>query len=328
MTAPTTTLTDRYVWAAVRTVPDAQRADLDRELRERIGDASDALVGTGRAPADAERMALVELGDPAVLAARYVDRPLQLIGPRYFLTWWRLVKMLYAIVLPIAAGAVLLAKMLSQAPIGESFADAFSVAFALAVHLGFWPTLIFAILERSPGRAPDLSWNPDMLPELPETGRAGRLGDLIASLVFLTLFAILIIWQGYGAPVVNPIGETVPVLSPDLWSFWIPWFLVLIGLEMVFAAAIYAWGWNWWLAVVNLLLNIAFIVPALWLFTTGQLINPEFLDVIGWPWGEAGGVVTTIIVFGAIAVTVWDVIDGVIKTVRGRGGSALSLGRI
>ncbi|WP_430645893.1 permease prefix domain 1-containing protein [Agromyces sp. GXS1127] len=328
MTTPAATLTDRYVWAAVRTVPDAQRADLDRELRERIGDASDALVGTGRTPADAERMALVELGDPAALAAGYVDRPLQLIGPSYFLTWWRLVKMLYAIVLPIAAGAVLLAKMVSQAPIGEAFADAFSVAFALAVHLGFWPTLVFAILERSPGRAPDLTWNPEMLPDLPETGRRGRLGDLIASLVFLGLFAILIIWQGYGAPIERPMGEAVPVLSPDLWSFWIPWFLVIIGLEMVFAAAIYAWGWNWWLAVVNLLLNIAFAVPALWLFTTGQLFNPVFLEVIGWPWGEAGSVVTTIIVFVFVAVSIWDVVDGVIKTVRGRGGSALTLGRI
>ena len=50
-------LTDRYVYAAARSVPEAQRTDLERELRERIGDATDALVETGRAPADAERMA-------------------------------------------------------------------------------------------------------------------------------------------------------------------------------------------------------------------------------------------------------------------------------
>ena len=101
-----TTLTDRYVWAAARTLPEAQRAEFERELRERIGDATDALVETGRAPADAERMALVELGDPAALAASYVDRPLQLIGPRYYLTWWRLLKLLYSVVLPIAVAAV------------------------------------------------------------------------------------------------------------------------------------------------------------------------------------------------------------------------------
>lgn len=36
------------------------------------------------------------------LAAGYVDRPLQLIGPRYFLTWWRLLKLLLAIVPAVA----------------------------------------------------------------------------------------------------------------------------------------------------------------------------------------------------------------------------------
>ena len=31
---------------------------------------------------------------PAMLAARYADRPLHLIGPRYFPTWWRLLRLL------------------------------------------------------------------------------------------------------------------------------------------------------------------------------------------------------------------------------------------
>ncbi|MGR0321167.1 permease prefix domain 1-containing protein [Agromyces sp. ZXT2-3] len=329
MTTPATTLTDRYVWAAARTLPEAQREEFGRELRERIGDEVDARRESGTATDDAEFSVLVELGDPAALAAKYLDRPLQLIGPRYYLTWKRLVTMLLAIVLPISVGAVLLAQALAGASIGEMFASAFSVAFSLAVHLAFWPTLVFAIIERNPGAGPVDRWTPEHLPALPDDdGRAGRLGDLIASLAFLTLFAVLIIWQGSGAPILNPLGESIPFLDPDLWSFWIPWFLVLIGLEMVFAAAIYAWGWNWWLAALNLLLNVAFAVPALWLFTTGQLVNPEFLDAVGWPWGEAGGVATTIIVIAVIAVTVWDVVDGVIKTVRRRGGSALAIGRI
>ncbi|WP_400994193.1 hypothetical protein [Agromyces sp. GXQ0307] len=328
MTSPATTLTDRYVWAAARTLPENQREEFGRELRERIGDEVDARRGSGAASDDAEFAVLTELGDPAALAATYLDRPLHLIGPRYYLTWKRLVTMLLAIVLPIAVGGVLLAQALAGAPVGEVFGSAFSIAFSLAVQLAFWPTLVFAIIERNPGSGPVDRWTPEHLPTIPDDGRAGRLGDLIASLVFLGLFAAVIIWQGYGAPVMNPLGESIPFLDPDLWSFWIPWFLVLIGLEMVFASAIYAWGWNWWLAALNLLLNVAFAVPALWLFTTGQLVNPEFLDAVGWPWGEAGGIVTTIIVFAVIAVSVWDVVDGVIKTVRRRGGSALTIGRI
>jgi hypothetical protein len=313
-----TTLTDRYVSAATRSVPEAQRTDLERELRERIGDATDALVETGRAAADAERMALVELGDPAALAASYVDRPLQLIGPRYYLTWWRLLKLLYSVVLPIAVAAVALAQLLSGAGVGEVIGSAVEVGFSLAVNLGFWTTLAFAVLERSPGKGADLAWTPDMLPQLPELSRPGRRSELIGSLVFLGIFAVVIVWQHFGLPWVGAL-EAIPLLDPELWSFWIPYFLVLIVLEMLFAIAIYAWGWNWWLAAANLVLNVAFAVPAVWLFTTGQLINPEALDAMGWPWGDAGDVIVPIIVVVVIGVSAWDVIDGVIKTVRGQG---------
>ena len=323
-----TTLTDRYVWAAARTLPEAQRAEFERELRERIGDATDALVDTGRAPGDAERMALVELGDPAALAASYVDRPLQLIGPRYYLTWWRLVKLLYSVVLPIAVAAVVLAQLLSGAEAGDVIGNAIAVGLSLAVHLGFWTTLVFAVLERSPGKGADLAWTPDMLPQLPELSRPGRRGELIGSLVFLGIFALVIVWQQFGLPWVDAL-ETIPLLDPDLWSFWIPYFLVLIVLEMLFAIAIYAWGWNWWLVVANLALNVAFVVPAVWLFTTGQLMNPEALDAMGWPWGDAGEVIVPVIVVVVIGIAVWDVIDGVIKTVRGsRAGAMPALGRI
>jgi len=321
-------LTDRYVYAAARSVPEAQRTDLERELRERIGDATDALVQTGRAPADAERMALVELGDPAALAASYVDRPLQLIGPRYYLAWWRLLKLLYAVVLPIAVAAVAFAQVLSGAQIGDVIGSAVSVGFSLVVNLGFWTTLAFAIAERSPGAAAaELTWNPEMLPQLPELGRPGKLSELIASIVFLGLFAILIVWQQFGIPWVGAL-ESIPLLNPDLWSFWLPYFLVLIGLEMLFAVAIHLWGWNWWLAAANLVLNVAFVVPAVWLFTTGQLINPAALDAMGWPWGDAGDVIVPVILVVVIGVAIWDVVDGVIKTVRGRGGAMPTIGRI
>jgi hypothetical protein len=323
-----TTMTDRYVWAATRSVPEAQRTDLERELRERIGDATDALVEAGRASADAERMALVELGDPAALAASYVDRPLQLIGPRYYLTWWRLMKLLYSVVLPIAVAAVAFARLLSGADVGDAIGGAIGVGLSIAVHLGFWTTLAFAVLERTPGKGADIAWTPDLLPQLPELSRPGRRSELIGSLVFLGIFALVLVWQHFGLPWVGAL-EAIPLLDPDLWSFWIPYFLVLIVLEMLFAIAIYARGWNWWLTAANLVLNIAFVVPALWLFTTGQLINPDALDAMGWPWGDAGEVIVPIIVVVVIGVAAWDVIDGVIKTVRGsRAGAMPSLGRI
>ena len=327
MSEPTPTLTDRYVWAAARQMPEAQRAEFGRELRERIGDEVDARLADGTAPVDAERAVLVELGDPDALAADYADRPMQLIGPRYFLAWKRLLTVLYAIVLPIAGAGLLLAQLLAGAAPGDIAASVVSTVLALVVHLAFWVTLVFAILERSPRTQALAPWTPEQLREVPDAGRSSRLSDLIASLVFLTLFAVVIVWQ-QAEPFTFGAFESIPVLNPELWSFWLPYFLVLIVLEMIFAIAVYAWGWNWWLAATNLLLNVAFTIPALWLFATGQLFNPEFLDVIGWPWGEGSSVTTTVFVMVFVGVAIWDVIDGVIKTVRGRGGSALALGRI
>ena len=78
-----TTLTDRYVWGVLRAVPETQRPDLEPEIRALIADALEArsAVDAGEVPAAAERAVLAELGDPEVLAARYTDRSLFLIGP-------------------------------------------------------------------------------------------------------------------------------------------------------------------------------------------------------------------------------------------------------
>ena len=59
------TLTDRYVWGVLRAVPPAQRADLEPEIRAMVADAVEARVAAGVVPAEAERAAVAELGDPS-----------------------------------------------------------------------------------------------------------------------------------------------------------------------------------------------------------------------------------------------------------------------
>ena len=58
------TLTDRYIDATVRSVPERQRADLSAELRSSIADQIEARVEGGADPAEAERAVLTALGDP------------------------------------------------------------------------------------------------------------------------------------------------------------------------------------------------------------------------------------------------------------------------
>ena len=62
-------------------------------------------------------------------------------------------------------------------------------------------------------------------------------------------------------------------------------------------------------------------MPALWLFATGRLFNPAALDAIGWPWGDAGEVIVPLVVVLVLVGAAWDMVDGVVKTVRARGAS-------
>jgi len=314
------TLTDRYVHAATRTVHERQRTELDRELRERIGDAVDARVESGEMPADAELAALTELGDPERLAAGYLDRPLHLIGPRYYLDWLRLVKVLLAIVVPIATGAVIFARLIGGGTAGEAIVDGLATGISVTVNLAFWVTLVFAIVERTPGRTSALSrWTPAQLPELPKSRQVSR-ADLILSIVFLVIGIVAIVWQQFTVP--YPGGVTFPVLDPELWSFWLPYLIAVLLAEIVFVSLLYRnRHWNWWFAAVNIVLNAAFAIPVVWLASTGQLFNPELFEQVGPDADVVRTVLTNLVVSATVVIAIWDSVDGVIKAWRAtRGG--------
>ena len=64
-----TPLTERYLAAALRGIPEKQRADVERELSSSIADAIEDRVAPARTAAAAEKAVLEGLGDPARLAA-------------------------------------------------------------------------------------------------------------------------------------------------------------------------------------------------------------------------------------------------------------------
>lgn len=312
-----TSLTDRYIWAAGRSVPETQREEFGRELRERIGDAMDARVESGADHVAAERDALAELGDPARTAASYIDRPLHLIGPRYFLSWLRLLKTIALVALPFGTAGILLGQLISGAPAGQIVGATVSGALSIAVHVFFWVTLLFVIIERSGGAVPAGKWSVEQLPEIPDSGSTARRTDLIASLVFLALFIGALVWQHFGVVFLDGVRQPIPLLNPELWSFWIPYFILLLVLEAAFAVAVFRTGWTWPLAVVNAVMNLAFVIPALWLFLAGSLLDPALLDVVGWPWSSsAGPVIVAATTVAVIAGAAWEIFDGFRRAAR------------
>ncbi len=318
-------LTDRYVWAVLRSLPEAQRADIDRELRATIADTVDAKIESGSTPADAEREALIELGDPYKLAWGYADRPLHLIGPALFPDYIRLLRVLYFVVLPIAVVGVFLALLLAKSLEGESpwgaFGAIWPVAIGIAVHMGFWTTLVFAVLERTTPQGRALTtWDPATLPQIPVKGTIRSL-DTGAALVWLTLYVAALIGQQFFSPLLDAAGDPLPVINPELWSFWLPYFIGLAVLEAVFAVVLHRTRrWTVPLAIVNTVLALAFAIPAMILLWSGDVMNPAFAERLELTaLFSAGGVVTIVLVFVTGVIAAADIIDGFVKAIRGSG---------
>lgn len=303
-------LTDRYVAATLRTVPEKQRIDIEAELRGSIEDAIDARSAAGMDTSEAEREVLTDLGDPDRLAAGYSGQPSYLVGPDHFFTYKRLLGVLILTVVPIVAAVVVVAQVLAGAGFGEVVGTAVTTTVTLGVHLCFWTTLVFYLIDRHGGME-ETKWTLDNLPEAATAGEP-KLGEMIASVVFLSLMIAVLALSTSVSPATDAQGSMVPFFDPELWSFWMPYFIVILGAEIVFEVIKYRVGrWTWSLASVNLVLNLAFAVPAIYLLSTDQLINPAFFTEMGWGTGpSASDLSIRLVIAGIAGVTVWDVISG------------------
>lgn len=319
----TDSLTDRYVWAVLKSLPESKRVDIDRELRGSIADDVDARVASGDDPAAAERAVLTELGEPGALARSYTGRVLALIGPDLYPAYVALLKMLYVVVLPIVTIVHLVVQAFAGTEPGGLIGGTVAIVFSLVVHLGFWTTLVFAIAERagtSMKNVPTIDdgpFDPEQLPSIAtETG--GSRSDFIASLLFLALIPIALVWQQMSSVFQEADGRPIPVIDPALWSFWLPYFLVLTAASIVFAVVLFLRGrWTWPLVAVNAVLTVLTTAPLVWLIATGQLLNEPFLDRLGWTdYFAAGSPGATASSIAFVAIAGWAIADGAWKTVR------------
>jgi len=304
-------MTDRYVGATLRSIPERQRADIEAELRASIDDEIEARAAAGEDAGKAEEEVLSALGDPERLAASYTGRPGYLIGPDLFFDYKRLLAVLLVSVVPIVVVVIGIVRVVGGESLGEIVVDTVGTALTLAVHIAFWTTLVFALVERSDRRPPETEWTLSKLPPVPSAGSI-HLSDTIASLVVLSLAIAGLSLSGSASPVMSAEGSSVPFFDPELLSFWLPYFIVILGLEIVFEIVKYRVGrWTWPLASFNLALNASFAIPAVYLLATDQVLNSEFFEILGWGTAPRSGSTSINLAIVAIAgVAIWDVIDG------------------
>ncbi|WP_062076588.1 HAAS signaling domain-containing protein [Demequina globuliformis] len=316
------TLTERYIAAVTTKVPAGQREEVASDLREAITDAIDArLDAQPTTPASAiEREVLNDMGDPEHLAATYAERPLFLIGPALFLQWKRLTVLLLWIVLPIIAVLIPIAGYLDGDSWGAVVGQTIGGTITVGVHLVFWVTLVFAVLERSGVTARDVSepWSVDSLKETPDA--TVPVGDTIGAAATLVVTAVFLIWQQVYPWASNSAGEGLPLLNPELWTLLLPALLAVMAVELVVLIARQVRGsWTRADAWVTVALNVASVTLLAIPVWQHQLLNRELFTEIGWP--DAATTVTldqvewlTLVVVAVIAAV--DIVSAVRRARR------------
>lgn len=269
-----TSLTERYVAAVARSVPAADRDEAGAELRAAIADEVDARIAAGERPDAAEYAAVAELGDPIAYAASLSGRPLVLIGPRYYAAWLRLLRLLLATVVPAAAVIAGFVRAVTGGDIGAVFGAIVPTVITTGVHVAFWTTLVFVVLERV-GSTGDtvLEWTPDRLPR--RVIPTARIGDLVGTAVVFVALIGSVVWDraiGWG-------GDHVHLLSAGLWP-WVMgvWFALLaIGLAVEVAVALRG-RWNVPLALVSATASVIALIGAIMLVWQNAVIAPDLVQ--------------------------------------------------
>lgn len=307
-----TTLTDRYVAAVLRLIPEAHREDIQAELLAAIEDAIDKYVTSGQTRDVAEQAVLNGLGEPARLAAEYSHRPLWLIGPDFYLAWLRLTKWLLW-TLPAFVGAGVVAwRLFFGEPVLDVLWSGLVVALIVALNVAVWSTVGFVIAERAPVTKPsDLGpldrWS---VKSLPATAAVDRQFSMVATIGVVVFNVFLIALMSSLLSL-----QDLPILNTSAWTTGISVMIVLVGASAVNRVIRYGRGrWTLTLATVNAILDATFAWWWWWALWSLSILDPQFVVRLD----AEGGLLTgaRIVVLVILAACAWDAVSGFAGTRR------------
>ncbi|MGG3477161.1 hypothetical protein ABES21_06505 [Peribacillus frigoritolerans] len=285
-------LIELYIQEVIRRLPEKNRADIALELQSTIED----MLPEDHTEQDVKAV-LLKLGDPVTLASGYRDRPMHLIGPRYYDVYISLLKM----ILPIAAVISLIA-LVGDNPFRETgitvmeailkiIGKGISGIISTSIQVFFWLTLSFAILERldtSKDQSPvtkDLKpWTPENLKDIPNISKikAVPMIEVFASLLGLSVFAALYFNAANLLGVYEKRNGSLIFVTPSfnqdvLNSYWLLVSCVIIMGALLAIYKLFLGQWTLKLAffhaIYQLLYTLAFII----IISNPDLLNPEFL---------------------------------------------------
>ncbi|MGZ7149148.1 HAAS signaling domain-containing protein [Bacillus sp. BC08] len=289
-------LIDIYVEEVAKRLPEKNRDDIILELRSTIED----MLPDDYSENDEKRV-LEKLGSPVSLANGYLDRPMHLIGPRYFDVYTTLLKM----IIPIAAVIALIA-MVAENFVGYNGEQAvlnvilnlvgkgIGEIIEVGLHVFFWLTLVFAILERTDkdkGTQPLTTslkkWTPDDLkntsyvPKKKSISKFEVFGGLMWTAIWGTLYFYANHLVGVYHGTESGLKFVAPAFNQDvLLQYW-----PIVVMMMVFEISISLYKlvqgqWTKKLAIGNAILQIAGTIVFIVIVVNPHLFNEGFIPYV------------------------------------------------
>ncbi|MET7770510.1 hypothetical protein [Nocardia sp. NPDC005366] len=289
-------LIDRYVHGVLVHLPRSRRDAAAVELRARVADES-----SGRST----REALTEFGPPEDQARRFRGAPRQLIGPRLYDTYLRVLWPAIRAVALVVGGVSLLAALVDDdtpPTIGGMLEEGLTSAFTGAVYTAVWVTVVFAVIERTAPGAVLREWRPDDLPPVPR-GHEIPLGDAIADLVFAV--AVLVGSLCF-FPALAPsfLAETAEGLDPGVVDRLLPLVVAVAVLWVIVAIAqLVVRAWTLPVTALSIAADLFAVVTAAAVLVHRPYFSAEFIaDLQGGNDGDLGRALDIGIGVSAIAV--------------------------
>ncbi|QTC40694.1 hypothetical protein I7V34_16255 [Bacillus sp. V3] len=288
-------LVELYIQEVMRRLPEKNREDIALELKSTIED-----MLPDDYTEDDVREVLISLGDPAVLASNYRDKPMHLIGPRYYDLYITLLKLIVPIAAAITFLVVAVSSVLNYSGDSNPVEIFLSIAgngvveaISAGMQVFFWLTVTFAVIERTvtpesqqPLTMKGKEWSPDDLkdvPYIPKEKRISKLeifGGLIWTVIWSTCYFkasdLLGLYEKIdGGRVFTPLFE-----QDILHGYW-PLIVILIGLEMILLLRKWRAGvWTKRLAVENAVYQFIPVAVFLFIFRNMDVMDPTFIERI------------------------------------------------
>ncbi len=263
-------LINRYVHSVLVHLPRSRRGAAEARLRARVADES-----AGRSI----REVLTEFGPPEDQARRFRGAPRQLIGPRLYDTYLRVLWPAVRVVAIVVGGVSLLAALDDDAPptIGGVIEEGLTSAFTGAVYAAVWVTVVFAVIERTAPGAVLHEWRPEDLPPIPRAHEI-PLGDAIADLVFAV--AVLVGSLCF-FPALAPsfLAETTAGLDPGVAERLLPMVVVVAVLWVIVAIAqLLARAWTVPVAALSIAADLLAVATAAAVLVHRPYFTTEFVS--------------------------------------------------